>query len=74
MIKHHPRAGEAHDFADSFSHVFSVAVGWAFLAGCLIVAVFACCQSLVGVLFEGFAVVAELFVAFFLFAVQSDHQ
>ena len=31
MIKHHPGAGEAHDFADLFSHVFAVAVGWAFL-------------------------------------------
>ena len=74
MIKQHPWAGEAHDFADFFSHVFSVAVGWAFLAGGFLLAVFAGCQSLVGVLFEGFAVVAELFVAFFFSAVQSDHQ
>ena len=74
MIKHHPWAGEAHDFADLFSHVFAVAVGWAFFAGGFVVAVFACCQPLVGVLFEGFAVVAELFVAFFFSAVQSYHQ
>ena len=74
MIKHHPRTGEAHDFTDSFSHVFAVAVGWALFAGGFVLAVFACCQPLVGVLFEGFAVVAELLVAFLFSAVQSDHQ
>ena len=74
MIKHHPRTGEAHDFADSFSHVFAVAVGWALFAGGFVVSVFAGCQPLVGVFFEGFAVVAELFVAFLFSAVQSDHQ
>lgn len=74
MIKHHPRTGEAHDFTDSFSHVFAVAVGWALFAGSFLLAVFACCQPLVGVLFEGFAVVAEFFVAFLFSAVQSDHQ
>ena len=74
MVKQHSGAGEAHDFADSFSHVFAVAVGWAFFAGSFLLAVFACCQPLVGVLFKGFAVVAELFVAFFFSAVQSDHQ
>ena len=60
MIKHHPRAGEAHDFADFFSHVFAVAVGWAFLAGCLLVAIFACRESFVGVCFQFSASVAEV--------------
>ena len=58
MVKQHSGAGEAHDYADFFSHVFAVAVGWALLAGSFLLAVFACCQPLVGVLFEGFAVVA----------------
>ena len=74
MVKQHPWAGEAHDFADFFSHVFAVAVGWALFAGGFVVAVFAGCQPLVGVFFEGFAVVAELFVAFLFSAVQSYHQ
>ena len=41
LIKQHPGAGEAHDFADFFSHVFAVAVGRAFLAGGIEVAIFA---------------------------------
>ena len=43
MVKQHSGAGEAHDYADFFSHVFAVAVGWAFFAGGFVVAVFACC-------------------------------
>ena len=74
MMQNHPWTGESHHFTNLFSHVFPVAVRRAFLAGCLLLAISACRQSLVREFLEFSAVAAEFLVALLLAAVQSNHQ
>ena len=69
MIQHHSGTSESHHLAYPFSHVFPVAVGWAFLAGCLLLAVLACGKPLVGVFFKLAALLAKEPVALFPAAV-----
>ena len=57
-----------------FPHVFPIAVGRAFLAGCLLLAVLACGKPLVGVFFKFAAFLAKDSVALFPAAVQPYHQ
>ena len=74
MIQHHPRTSEPHHLAYSFSHVFPVAVGRAFLAGSLLLAVLACGKPLVGVFFKLAALLTKTPITLFPAAVQSYHQ
>ena len=74
VIQHHPRASESHHLAYPFPHVFPVAVGWAFLAGSLLLAVLACGESFMSVFFKLTALFAKALVALFPAAVQSYHQ
>ena len=74
MIQHHPGTSEPHHLAYSFSHVFPVAVGRAFLAGSLLLAVLACGKPLVGIFFKLAALLAKDPVALFPAAVQLYHQ
>ena len=74
MIQHHPGTSEPHHLAYPFSHVFPVAVGWAFLAGSLLLAVLACGKPLVGVFFKLDTLLAKNLVSLLLAAVQPDHQ
>ena len=74
VIQHHPRASESHHLANPFPHVFPVAVGRAFLAGSLLLAVLACGESFMSVFFKLTALFAKALVALFPAAVQSYHQ
>ena len=74
MIQHHPRTGEPHHLAYPFSHVFPVAMGWAFLAGSLLFAVLASRKPLVGIFYKLAALLAKDPVALFYAAVQLYHQ
>ena len=74
MIQHHPGTSEPHHLAYPFSHVFLVAVGRAFLAGSLLLAVLACRESFVSIFFKLSAIVAEGLITFLLATVQSNHQ
>ena len=74
MIQHHPRTSKSHYLAYPFSHVFPVAVGQAFLAGSLLLAVLACGESFMSVFFKLTALFAKALVTLFPAAVQSYHQ
>ena len=74
MIQHHPGTSESHHLAYPFPHVFPIAVGWAFLAGSLLLTVLACGKPLVGVFFRLAALLAKASVALFPAAVQTYHQ
>ena len=58
MIQHHPWASKSHHLAYPFSHVFPVTMRRTFLAGGLLLAIFACRKSLVSVFFKLSAIVA----------------
>ena len=73
VIQHHPRTSEPHHPAYPFSHVLPVAVGRAFLAGSLLLAVLACGKPLVGVFFKLAAHLAKASVTLLPAAVQSYH-
>ena len=62
MVKHHPRAGPAHDGADALLHVFAVAVDGTLLACGFVLAEFAAVQPLEGVIQKFGAPAAEFFV------------
>ena len=70
MVKHHPRAGPAHDGADALLHVFAVAVDGTLLACGFVLAEFAAVQPLEGVIQKFGAPAAEFFVP----AIHSYHQ
>ena len=58
MIQHHPWASKSHHLAYPFPHFLSVAMRRTFLAGGLLLAIFACRKSLVSVFFKLSAIVA----------------
>ena len=58
MMQNHPWTGESHHFTNLFPHFLSVAMRRAFLAGGLLLAIFACRKSLVSVFFKLSAIVA----------------
>ena len=70
MIQHHPGTSESHHLAYPFSHVFPVAMGWAFLAGSLLLAVLACGKPLVSIFFKLAALLTKTPVSLFPAAVQ----
>ena len=74
VVNNHPWSRKSHNFTNLFSHVLPVAMRRAFLAGGLLLAIFACRKSLVGVFFQIATLGTQTFITFLLATVESDHQ
>ena len=74
VVNNHPWSRESHHFTNLVPHVLPVAMRRAFLAGGLLLAIFACRKSLVSVFFKLSAIVALGLITFLLATVQLNHQ
>ena len=73
MIQHHPWSREPHHFSDLLTHILTITMSRALLAGCLLLAVLACGKPLVGIFFKLAAFLAKASVTLLPAAVQSYH-
>ena len=69
MIQHHPWSREPHHFSDLLTHILTITMSRALLAGSLLLTVLACRKPLVGVFFKLAALLAKAPVALFPAAV-----